>query len=113
MLGFGHAGIGMARRDTLEENTRFFREQMAHLGFNIRPGSHPIVPIMLGDARLASEMADKMLEKGVYVIGFSFPVVPKDMARIRVQLSASHTKEQLEYAIASFAQVGKELGVIN
>lgn len=99
-------------RDQLEANTRFFRSEMTALGFNIREGDHPIVPIMLGDARLATEMSDKLLEKGIYVIGFSYPVVPKGLARIRVQLSASHTNEQLQYAVASFAEVGRELGVI-
>ena len=102
-----------ALRDTLEENTNFFRGEMKKLGFDIREGEHPIVPIMLGDARLAAEMSDKLLEKGVYVIGFSYPVVPKGLARIRVQISASHTRDQLQYAIASFADVGRELGVIN
>ncbi|RME92789.1 MAG: glycine C-acetyltransferase, partial [Verrucomicrobia bacterium] len=96
-------------RDRLEANTRFFREEMTRRGFNILPGDHPIVPIMLGDAALATRFADAMLEKGVYVIGFSYPVVPKGKARIRVQLSAAHTREQLEFAIDAFTQVRDEL----
>jgi glycine C-acetyltransferase len=99
-------------RDRLEANTQKFRRDMTAAGFQIRPGVHPIVPIMLGDARLASEMADRMLAKGVYVIGFSFPVVPRGQARIRVQLSAAHSFEQIDRAVAAFAEVGRELGVI-
>ena len=101
-----------ALRDKLEENTRYFREQMTAAGFAIRPGEHPIVPIMLGDARLAITMADKMLAKGIYVIGFAFPVVPRGEARIRVQLSAAHDRAHLDQAIAAFTEVGAELGVI-
>src|ERR1041385_1595367 len=89
-------------RDKLEENTRFFRAEMAKLGFNILPGTHPITPIMLGDAALASKFADAMLAKGVYVIGFSYPVVPKGKARIRVQISAAHSREEIETAIKAF-----------
>ena len=85
---------------------------MTDAGFKIRPGVHPIVPIMLGDARLASEMADRMLQNGIYVIGFSFPVVPKGQARIRVQLSAAHQPEHVDRAIEAFATAGRELGVI-
>ena len=96
----------------LQKNTKYFREEMKNLGFDIVDGSHPIVPIMLYDAVLAKKMSEKLLEKGVYVIGFYFPVVPKDLARIRVQLSAGHTIEQLEKAINSFKEVGKELKVI-
>jgi glycine C-acetyltransferase len=99
-------------RDRLEENTRYFREKMTAAGFRINPGDHPIVPIMLGDARLAVEMAEGMLAEGVYVIAFSYPVVPKDKARIRVQISAALTKEQLDHAIAAFARVGNALGVL-
>ncbi|HJM40468.1 MAG TPA: glycine C-acetyltransferase [Planctomycetota bacterium] len=99
-------------RDRLEENTAFFREQMADAGFQIQPGVHPIVPIMLGDARLAAEMADDLLAEGIYVIGFSFPVVPKGKARIRVQISAAHTRNHLNRAIAAFIQVGKARGVL-
>ena len=86
---------------------------MTKAGFDIRPGSHPIVPIMLGDARLAKEMADDLLEEGIYVIGFSFPVVPRGAARIRVQISAAHEREHLERAVAAFVKVGKARGVIS
>ena len=99
-------------RDKLEQNTMYFREKMTAAGFDIKPGVHPIVPIMLYDARLANKMADRLLEEGVYVIGFSYPVVPKEQARIRVQLSAAHEKEHLDRAIAAFIKVGKELEVI-
>ncbi len=98
-------------RDRLEANTRFFREEISKLGFNIVPGEHPIVPIMLGDARLATQMADRLLELGIYVIGFSYPVVPKGKARIRTQISAAHSHEDLEFAVAKFAQVKAELGI--
>ncbi|RFP66858.1 glycine C-acetyltransferase [Hymenobacter lapidiphilus] len=101
-----------ALRDQLEENTRYFREQMTAAGFDIKPGEHPIVPVMLYDAKLSQEFAAKMLENGIYVIGFYFPVVPKGQARIRVQLSAAHTRAQLDQAIAAFIAVGKELEVI-
>ena len=100
------------RRDRLEENTAHFRTAMTEAGFAIRPGVHPIVPIMLGEARLAATMADAKLERGIYVIGFSYPVVPKGQARIRVQLSAAHTPEHIEQAVAAFTEVGRELGVI-
>ena len=100
-----------ALRDKLEANTKFFREGMGKLGFNILPGEHPIVPIMLGDAALATRVADAMLAKGVYVIGFSYPVVPQDKARIRTQISAAHSREDLEFAIGKFAEVKKELGI--
>jgi glycine C-acetyltransferase len=96
----------------LESYTGDFRKRLTDAGFEITEGVHPIVPIMLGDARLASEFADDMLERGIYVIGFSYPVVPKGQARIRVQLSAGHTKEQLDKAIDAFIAVGKERGVI-
>ena len=99
-------------RDQLEENTTYFREQMTAAGFDIRPGEHPIVPVMLYDAKLSQEFAARMLEKGIYVVGFYFPVVPKGQARIRVQLSAAHTRAQLDQAIAAFIEVGKELEVI-
>ncbi len=98
-------------RDRLEANTRFFREGMAKLGFNVLPGTHPIVPIMLGDAALAGRFADAMLAKGVYVIGFSYPVVPQGKARIRTQISAAHTREDLAYALDQFAAVKRELGL--
>lgn len=98
-------------RDKLEENTKYFREKIKAAGFNIKEGIHPIVPIMLGDAVLAQTMAAKMLEKGVYVIGFFFPVVPKNTARIRVQISAAHSKEDLNFAVEKFAEVKKEMGI--
>lgn len=98
-------------RDRLESNTIYFRKHMTEAGFNIRPGTHPITPIMLGDAKLATTFADELLKEGLYVIGFSFPVVPKDKARIRVQVSAAHTKENLDFAIATFTKVGRKLGV--
>jgi len=98
-------------RDKLEANTRFFREGMSQLGFTILPGTHPIVPVMLGDAALASKFADAMLQKGVYVIGFSYPVVPQGKARIRTQISAAHSRQDLEHAINAFAAVKRELGV--
>ena len=99
-------------RDILEDNTKYFRQHMSDAGFDIKEGTHPIVPVMLYDARLASTMADKLLDEGIYVIGFSFPVVPKDQARIRVQISAAHTYEDLDRAINAFVKVGKELGVL-
>jgi glycine C-acetyltransferase len=100
-----------ALRDKLEASTTFFRAEMSTLGFQILPGTHPIVPIMLGDAALATKVADALLEKGVYVIGFSYPVVPKGKARIRTQISAAHSRADLGFAIESFAQVKRELGV--
>ncbi|HCN05151.1 MAG TPA: glycine C-acetyltransferase, partial [Bacteroidetes bacterium] len=99
-------------RDRLEQNTRHFRAGMSALGFDIVPGTHPIVPVMLYDAPLAQQMADRLLSEGIYVIGFFYPVVPKDKARIRVQVSAAHSVEQLDTAISAFAKVGRELGVI-
>ncbi len=98
-------------RDGLHENAAYFRKRMEDAGFTIPAGNHPIVPIMLGDARLASAMADRLLEKGIYVIGFSFPVVPKGQARIRVQISAAHTREDLDFAVEQFAAVRAELKV--
>ena len=98
-------------RDRLEENTRWFRSQMSQLGFQIVPGEHPIVPVMLGDAALAARMAERLLEKGVYVIGFSYPVVPQGKARIRTQVSAAHTREELAFAVEAFRAVKEELGV--
>ncbi len=99
-------------RDRLESNTRYFRQAMTDAGFQIRPGVHPIVPIMLGEAALAVKMADALLERGIYVIGFSYPVVPRGQARIRVQISAAHTREHLDRAIAAFVEVGRSLGVL-
>jgi glycine C-acetyltransferase len=100
-------------RDKLEKNTNYFRESMASAGFDIKDGIHAIVPVMLYDAKLAGLMADKLLQEGIYVIGFSFPVVPKGEARIRVQISAAHSIENLDHAINSFVKVGKELGVLD
>ena len=99
-------------RDKLEYNTTYFREKMTAAGFDITPGVHPIVPLMLYDAKVAQEMAARMLEEGIYVIGFYFPVVPKGKARIRVQMSAGHDQHHLDKAIAAFIKVGKEMGVI-
>jgi glycine C-acetyltransferase len=100
-----------ALRDKLEANTKFFRDGIEKLGFHVLPGSHPIVPILLGDAALATRMADALLEKGVYVIGFSYPVVPEGKARIRVQISAAHSKEDLAFALDAFAAVKREMGL--
>jgi glycine C-acetyltransferase len=111
------AGLAMlsattARRDRLEASTRWFRRAMTEAGFALRPGSHPIVPIMLGDARLAHRMAADLLEEGIYVVGFSYPVVPVGQARIRVQISAGHEPEHLERAVAAFVKVGRAHGVL-
>ena len=100
-------------RQKLKHNSEYFREKMTALGFDLVPGEHPIIPVMLGDASLASNFADKMLQEGIYVIGFSFPVVPKGQARIRTQMSAAHDIEHIDRAIAAFEKVGKELGVIS
>lgn len=101
-----------ALRDSLADNTRYFREAIAQAGFSIKPGEHPIVPIMVFDAVLAQQLAARLLELGVYVVGFFFPVVPKGQARIRVQMSAAHTRADLEFAVAAFAKAGRELGII-
>ena len=100
-------------RDKLEENTKYFRDEMAATGFELKPGIHPIVPIMLGDAKLAQDIASDMLNEGIYVIGFSFPVVPKGEARIRVQISAAHSREQLDKAISAFVKVGSKYQVLD
>lgn len=99
-------------RDKLESNTQYFRQKMTEAGFDIKPGVHPIVPVMLYDAKLSQQFAARMLEEGIYVIGFYYPVVPQGKARIRVQISAAHEQEHLDKAIAAFTKVGKELGVI-
>lgn len=99
--------------ERLSDNTAYFREAMAKLGFNILPGEHPIAPIMIGDAALAGRMAERMLAKGVYVIGFSYPVVPQGKARIRTQMSADLSRQDLEFAVAKFAEAGRELGLIS
>lgn len=100
-------------RDKLEANTKYFRKEISDAGFDIKPGNHPIVPVMLYDAKLAQEFAEKLLERGIYVIGFYYPVVPKGQARIRVQLSAVHEKEHLDIAVNAFKDVGKELGIVS
>lgn len=102
-----------ALRDKLEANTRYFRDAMTRAGFDILPGDHPIVPIMLYDAVLSQQFAEQLLNEGIYVIGFYFPVVPKGKARIRVQVSAGHEPEHLDRAIAAFTKVGRSLGVIS
>jgi glycine C-acetyltransferase len=99
-------------RDKLENNTRYFREKMTAAGFDIKQGTHPIVPVMLYDAPLAQDFANRLLDDGIYVIGFFFPVVPKDEARIRVQLSAAHERHHLDRALEAFVKVGKDLGVL-
>ena len=104
---------GAALRQRVNANGTHFRREMGALGFNLVPGVHPIVPVMLGDAALATRMAEGLLEEGIYVIGFSFPVVPKGKARIRTQMSAAHTPEQIERAVVAFAKVGRKLGAIN
>lgn len=103
---------GAELRTRVNANGAHFRREMSRLGYKLVPGQHPIVPVMLGDAQLASRMADALLEEGIYVIGFSFPVVPKGKARIRTQMSAAHTSEQIDRAVAAFAKVGKSLGAI-
>jgi len=100
-------------RSSLHDNATYFRSGMTGLGFDLKPGEHPIIPVMLGDAMLASKMADRLLEHGIYVIGFSFPVVPEGQARIRTQMSAGLTREHLDRAISAFGVVGRELGVLN
>jgi glycine C-acetyltransferase len=117
------AGVSLRVLDLLEnspelraqlfDNTRYFRAGVEKAGFNLKPGEHPIIPVMLGDATLAGRMAEQLLQRGVYVIGFSFPVVPKGQARIRTQMSAALTREQLDRALEAFTTVGKELGVIS
>jgi glycine C-acetyltransferase len=102
-----------ALRTTLFDNTRFFRAGLTQAGFDLKPGEHPIIPVMLGDAALAGRMADALLSRGVYVIGFSYPVVPKGQARIRTQMSAALSREQLTRALEAFAAVGRDLGVIH
>ena len=99
-------------RRRLFENAAWFRAEMSELGFELVPGKHPIIPVMLGDAALAKRMADRLLDEGVYVIGFSYPVVPMGKARIRTQMSAAHERAHLQTAVDAFARVGRELGVI-
>ncbi|MGZ9097932.1 MAG: glycine C-acetyltransferase [Micavibrio sp.] len=99
-------------RQKLRDNSLYFREKMTALGFDLQPGDHPIIPVMIYDAALAGKFAEAMLKRGIYVVGFSFPVVPQGKARIRTQMSAAHTREHLDKAIAAFAEVGKELGLL-
>jgi glycine C-acetyltransferase len=99
-------------RDILWDNTQYFRAKMTEAGFDIKPGEHPIVPVMLYDAKLSQDFAAALLEEGIYVVGFYYPVVPKGQARIRVQISAGHSKEHLDKAIAAFTKIGKQLGVV-
>ncbi|MDH3255988.1 MAG: aminotransferase class I/II-fold pyridoxal phosphate-dependent enzyme, partial [Nitrospinota bacterium] len=96
----------------LQANTAYFREKVTQAGFDIRPGEHPIIPIMLGEAPLAHDMADKLLKEGIYVIGFSYPVVPQGEARIRIQISAGHETPDLDQAVAAFKKIGASLGLI-
>ncbi|HET7371213.1 MAG TPA: glycine C-acetyltransferase [Gammaproteobacteria bacterium] len=103
---------GSELRDKLRDNSQYFRDGLSRLGFDLVPGEHPIIPVMLGDAKLASDMADRLLDEGIYVIGFSFPVVPRGAARIRTQMSAGLDREHLDKALAAFEKVGKELNVI-
>ena len=100
-------------RNQLKQNTNYFRTAMTECGFRILPGEHPIIPVMIGDAALASKFAEALLKVGIYVVGFSFPVVPKGEARIRTQMSAAHTQQQLEQAVSAFQRVGRELGMIS
>jgi glycine C-acetyltransferase len=99
-------------QERLWENTAYFRKQLLEMGFAIRPGEHPIIPIMLYEAQLAQQMAAELLEEGIYVIGFSYPVVPKGEARIRVQITAAHSKDHLDQAVDAFGRIGRRLGVI-
>ena len=112
LLVFDMLKNGADLRTKLKNNSQHFRQRMQQAGFTLSGQDHAIIPVMLGDAALASQMADKMLEKGIYVVGFSFPVVPKGQARIRTQMSAAHSIEQVDAAIDAFIVVGKELGVI-
>ena len=117
LVGASLKAIELARdgddlRATIEFNAQRFRAGMEVAGFTLKPGHHAIIPVMLGDAKLAQEMAAKLLDEGIYVIGFFFPVVPKGQARIRTQMSAAHTPAQIDRAIAAFTKVGRELGVI-
>ena len=102
----------MCSSDLLIDNAAYFRAGMTQAGFKLIDGSHPIIPVMIGDAALAARMADRLLELGIYVIGFSFPVVPRGAARIRTQMSAAHTREHLTRAIEAFTTAGRELGLI-
>jgi glycine C-acetyltransferase len=102
---------GSALRERLRDNTRWFRAHMTALGFHVLPGEHPIIPVMLGDAKVAAEMAERLLAEGIYVVAFSYPVVPQGKARIRTQISAAHTRADLEFAVDRFAKVKAEMGL--
>ncbi|MCA9601958.1 MAG: aminotransferase class I/II-fold pyridoxal phosphate-dependent enzyme, partial [Myxococcales bacterium] len=106
-------GSSDALRIRLRENSERFRSAMTKAGFTLLGAGHPIIPVLLGDAKVASEMADRLLAEGIYVIGFSFPVVPKGQARIRTQMSAAHTPEQIDRCVAAFVKVGREMGVVS
>ena len=110
VLSLLEQGDGLRKR--LRENSRHFRVEMKAAGFELAGADHPIIPVMIGDAALASEMADRLLRLGIYVIGFSYPVVPMGAARIRTQMSAAHTREQIDRAVAAFSQVGRDMGVV-
>ncbi len=99
-------------RERLHDNSRYFRDALASLGFELVEGEHPIIPVMLGDAKLATDMADALLDAGIYVVGFSYPVVPEGKARIRTQMSAAHSRQHLDIAIDAFEKIGRKLGVI-
>jgi glycine C-acetyltransferase len=103
---------GKSLRDTLHQNANHFRARMTAAGFTLAGQDHPIIPVMLGDAKLATSMADMLLKKGIYVVGFSYPVVPENKARIRTQMSAAHSLEQVDFAVDTFIETGRELGVI-
>ena len=103
---------GAAMRAKLRENAEYFRKQMTALGFDLLPGEHPIIPVMLYDAALAGKFADEMLKRGVYVVGFSFPVVPDGQARIRTQMSCAHERHHIDKAVEAFGEVGRALGVL-
>jgi len=104
---------GSDLRQQLKTNSDYFRAKMTELGFDLVPGDHPIIPVMLGDAKVAKELANRLLKQGIYVIGFSFPVVPQGQARIRTQMSAAHNQQHIDKAVAAFAKVGREMGIIN
>ena len=104
---------GDSLRQQLSENTRYFRQRMGDAGFDVIEGEHPIVPIMIGDAKLAQSVTSEMMKQGVYVTAFSFPVVPQGMARVRTQMSAAHSRDQLDHAIDGFISVGKKLGLLS
>ncbi|MBX3699492.1 MAG: glycine C-acetyltransferase [Dokdonella sp.] len=109
---FEMLSTGSALRDRVNANAAYFRERMSEAGFDLKPGRHPIVPVMLGDAKLAQRFADELLAEGIYVIGFFYPVVPQGQARIRTQMSAAHSREQIDHAVAAFIKVGRKLGVL-